>query len=107
MKEDFENKIVNEVVDYQIDTRMTENEIIDFNERIIKKLKSNMFMLKLENGWDNGVEWYGKNIGENKYTKLYWLAYNYMIDNDCDEGLCFAMREYAIKKLIEELKGEL
>lgn len=64
------------------------------------------FIKELENGWDYGVEWFESTFGKNKYTELYWSAYDYCKGGDYDGGICFKMRECAIEELTEKLKGK-
>lgn len=53
-------------------------------------------------GWDDIAESYGATYGKDKLTTLYWSAYDYCEDGDPDSGICFAMREYAIDKMVKK-----
>ena len=59
----------------------------------------NDFIKHLDESWDEGIEYFEKTYGRNRWTRLYWAAYKYCINGDCDGGKCFRMRQLAINNL--------
>lgn len=65
------------------------------------------FFDRLENeGWDLGIEYLERQHTQtNNYIKqlisLYWKAYDFMIGEDYDDGLCFELRELAVNKIVD------
>lgn len=58
-----------------------------------------------DSGWDYGVEQFEKLFDKNEATADYWGAYKFMKDNDPDNGKCFAIRQKAVEKIIEQLEA--
>lgn len=53
-------------------------------------------------GWDDIAKAYCNAYGVDKWTDLYWQAYEYMENEDPDAGLCFKMREKAIQEILKK-----
>jgi hypothetical protein len=61
-----------------------------------------------ELGWDEVVEECSRIISrQNFWVKLYWYAYNYCTNGDADAGVCFTLREDAIKHILEQVPKTL
>ena len=72
-----------------------------------KKFKEN-----LELGWDYAIEELKKETYHYDILflcKIYWKGYEtvgYKQSLDPDDGLCFAIREFAVNKILEVLNNE-
>ena len=69
--------------------------------------KASNFLKDIESGWDFAVENLQKNT-DNPEIKLlcdiYWKAYettNYQRTIDCDDGLCFDIRQFVIEHILK------
>lgn len=70
------------------------------------------FKVDLEHGWDYAIEQLAnttKNIDLLSLCQIYWKAYetaSYKQSTDPDDGLCYEIRAFVIKKILEVLENE-
>ena len=83
-----------------------------FTEEMSRLIKLQVFKNDLESGWDYAIEELAKvtdNVDLLSLCQIYWKAYetaSYKQSANPDDGLCFAVREFVIHKILEVLGNE-
>lgn len=60
-----------------------------------------------EIGWDYAIEQLARN-NQDKIIRdlidIYYMGYKHMVNDDPDDGLCFKLRQFAIKQILNLLE---